>query len=230
VTEYFRLHGPPSDRLSAFDTVEDPYEVSLCPVTSGIHQHRSIRRRGDLALEVKHRKRDQLMIWSFSQPVVHASLLAEFAARGFTGYRLRPAAVRFRDGYLSQDYQELCVTGWAGLARPESGIRLLEDCPGCSYRKYSGLEDASRLIDWSQWTGADFFIVWPMPGYLLITRRVADLLASLAVKSYGLDTLSNRGESSVQARIRRLGFTVGRLSQVFPEDLAEKYGSPLGLE
>jgi hypothetical protein len=221
MAEYFHLDRPASDRLSAFDSVDEPYEVSLCPATSGMSQHRSIRRIHDLELEVKHRKRDELMIWALFGRVVHASLVAEFEKRGFTGFRLRPASVRFRDGYLSHDYYELIVTGWAGLARPESGIRLLEDCPGCGYKKYSGLEDAARLIDWSQWTGDDFFIVWPLPAFTLITARVAETLQSLAVKSYVLGSLRSRELREKPERLRaHFGFSVGRLSQFMPEDVA----------
>src|SRR5205823_4966344 len=105
--EYFRLDGPDS-RLRASKAREGLYEVSLCPATKGMDQHHASRRVGDLALEVKHNNRDQWLISAWLDGiVVHAQLLDEFAKRGFTGYRLRPATVRFRDGYLSYDYSEL---------------------------------------------------------------------------------------------------------------------------
>ena len=106
--EYFRLNGADSQHLLASDTRENPYEVSLCPVTEGMGQHRSIRRVGNLALAVKHSKRNHWLISTWLDGMVfRARLLEEFEKRGFTGYRLRPATVRFRDGYLSHDYSEL---------------------------------------------------------------------------------------------------------------------------
>jgi hypothetical protein len=163
--------------------------------------------------------------------VVHNSITTEFRNRGFTGYRLRPATVRFRDGTVSQEYSELLVTGWAGIARPECGIRLAESCPGCPYKKYTALKDSDQLIDWSEGTGEDFFIVWPLPMFTLVTRRVADALQSLRVKSYQLGTLRALERRFIPDLLTSAaGFTVGALSQFMPDDVAIKYGKALGLE
>lgn len=156
---YFNLTNPDSERLFA-DIIPDMpqpiLELSACPVNSEHYDGR--RHVGEWALQVKHNRRDELIIWQWiSGLVVHKSLLGKFADCGFTGYRLKPATVRFRDGAVSQDYQELIVTGWAGVARPESGIKVVKSCPACRWKKYSGLTDADQLIDWSQWTGEDFF-------------------------------------------------------------------------
>src|SRR5262245_60326480 len=113
--EYFHLGSPESERLHASRAKEAPYEVEYrnC-FEDGTHFH--TRRTTDLALEVKHNKRDELMISSWMGPrVVHNSITAEFRNREFTGYQLRPATVRFRDGTVSQEYSELLVTGWAGI-------------------------------------------------------------------------------------------------------------------
>ena len=83
-----------------------------------------------------------------------------------------------------------------------------------------------NLIDWSQWTGEDFFIVWPMPGFMLITERVAELLLRLKVRSFELRDLYH----DFDQWILNSGYTVSRLSNFLPEDLAIKYGAPIGLE
>jgi hypothetical protein len=132
-----------------------------------------------------------------------------------------PATIRFRDGSESQDYCEVVVTGWAGLAGSGSGIHITEECPACGRKKYSALMDPSQLIKWSQWTGDDFFIVWPIPLFILITERVAEYLKTSKAKSYSL--------TSAQ-KIQGQGFTPGWLSELMPEDLAVKYGCPLGIE
>src|SRR5436190_774981 len=132
MVEYFRLESPDSQRLLASGKRMAPDEITLCPITEGMNQHRCSRAMGDLRLEVKHNDTEQLLIFAWLEsPVVHARLLEEFAKRGFSGYRLRPATVRFRNGDLSCDYSELIVTGWAGVAPPESGIQLIEACSGC---------------------------------------------------------------------------------------------------
>jgi hypothetical protein len=163
--------------------------------------------------------------------VVHASLIEEFEKHEITGYRLRPATVRFRDGYLSKDYSELVVVGWAGVARPESGIRLLTECPGCMRRTYSDLENVDLAIDWSQWSGEDFFVVWPLPMIYLLTKRVADMLNRFKVKHYSLGTLERYAKRPGSTRTPAAGaISVGRLSLTMPEDVAIKNGRPLGLE
>src|SRR5436190_24200098 len=83
--EYFRLNGLDSQRLLASNTRENPYKVSLCPATEGMGQHSAAHRVGDLALEVKHTKRDQWLISAWLDGMdVHARLLEEFEKRGFT--------------------------------------------------------------------------------------------------------------------------------------------------
>jgi hypothetical protein len=223
--EYFELAGSDSHHLSATDTDQNPNEVTLCPATTGWNQHRCSRRVADLELEVRHTRHDEWIVAAFCQGLVmHARLLEEFEKRSLTGYRLRPATVRFRDGSLSREYSQLVVTGWAGVAPPESGIELIEACGQCGYKRYSALERPEHLIDWSQWTGDDFFMVWPLPNYIMITERVASVLRELTVNSYRL-----KDPRQLQQQYS-FGYTVGRLSQYLPEDLASKYGGALGLQ
>ncbi|HLK68686.1 MAG TPA: hypothetical protein VKU19_34885 [Bryobacteraceae bacterium] len=169
------------------------------------------------------------MIWSCRGFLIHSSLLDEFERRGFTGLRCRPALVRFRDGYLSKDYCQAIVAGWGGLARAESGIQLVEGKCHPGYWSYTDLEDASQLIDWHEWSGDDFFIVWPLPNYRMITARVADALASLGVKSYQLGSPSDL-ERRARPKYFASGYSVGPVSEHMPMDVAIKYGKPLGLE
>jgi hypothetical protein len=219
--------GNSRDNTTTVVTADD-WEVTLCPDADfrrpTFHQWDGHRLRTDLAVKVNHSRRDELMIWPWTggKCLVHESLIAEFNAEGLTGYRLKPANVYFRDGHLSGEYRQLVVVGWAGIAMRESGIHVVEGCPSCLHRKYEGLVDAQRLIDWSQWSGDDFFQVWPLNSHIMITERVADLLQARAVKSYCLQKPDNGWG--------RYGFDVGRLSSTMPDDIAKKYGVPLGLE
>jgi len=229
MTTYYILEDPASRTLEAHEAEDVPAKLEWwqCPLN---RDHKGWRRLSDLALEVHHRKHDETLIAYGMKRVIHTSLAEQFEKHGLNGYRLRPATVRFRDGILSKEYLQLIVTGWAGVARPESGIRLIEGCTACPHKKYSPLEDAAQLIDWSQWSGEEFFVVWPVPS-CLVTERVADVLRELKVRSYSIKSpqaLENR--DMPPSMRRRLGFVAGRLSALMPEDVAKKYGAPLGLE
>jgi len=140
--EYYRLAVPHSDRLRATFQIasEDDWEVSPCLAGNPGHGDDGRRLRNNLSVSVKHSKRDERLIFSWPwEPLVHESLIAEFEAQGVTGYRLRPANVRFRDGRLSDEYRQLVVVGWAGIAPEESGIHITGSCPGCHRTQYSGL-------------------------------------------------------------------------------------------
>jgi len=222
--EYRYIYNPEARRLLASD-YENPYRVSVTPGCG----HRTVERVRSM-VEVRHAHRDQWMIWLAAGGVlfVHGELLAEFEKKRISGYRTRPATVRFKDGYESKDYAELVVVGWAGVARPESGIRLLEICPCCHLRRYSGLENAELAIDWSQWSGEDFFVLWPLMDRTLITPRVAELLKLQKVKSYRLASLAMWENRKLPESLR--GFTIPRISVCMPEDVARRIGGSSGLD
>jgi hypothetical protein len=221
---YFSLRGPDSEKLLGNNESYGNRESRPCPITTE-HLDGS-RRVGPLKVKVKHNRRDEKMIWCWAfGTLVHEELLAEIEREGFTGYRTQPAEVTFQNGSVSAEYREFIVTGWAGIALPESGVRIAKSCPGCHWKKYTPITNYERLIDWTQWTGDDFFIVWPMPHWILITDRVAEWLLSHDVKSFQLTSLDDWDQPAGKS-----GFTVGRLSNFLPEDLAIKYGKPLGLE
>ena len=114
------------------------------------------------------------------------------------------------------------------MASPESGVRLLKSCPGCSRKEYGAITNYEKVIDWTQWTGEDFFIVYPMAAYKLCTERVAQWLLGHKVKSFHLEKgFAQRERDSI---LSKYGFLAGRLSSYLPEDLAIKYGKPLRLE
>jgi hypothetical protein len=221
---YFHLRGPDSERLLADNKSYPNREYLRCPLTA---EHLDGDRRiGPLSVEVNHNSRDELVIWCWVEGcVVHKRLLDEYEAQGFTGYRTKPATVRFRDGLVSTDYREFIVTGWAGMALPESGIQVKKDCPACHWKNYTPITNYEKLIDWTKWTGDDFFMVWPLPLFTLVTDRVAQFLLKRKAKSFCLRGLEDRFPT-----VRKFGFTVARLSDFLPEDLAIKYGRPLGLE
>jgi hypothetical protein len=222
---YFNLTYPYAESLWADHNKESLERLRIPCALHPEHLGES-RRIGPLNLEVKHNRRDEMMIWTWSVGV-HERILEGFQREGFTGYRLKPAIVRFRDGLISNEYHELVVTGWAGTVSPESGMQLKETCTACRYRSFTAITDHSKMIDWSQWTGDDFFFVYPFLGRILCTERVAEWLRSNQVKSFRLE--EGFAERARDPIISKLEMTAGKLSNVMPDDIARKYSKVLGL-
>lgn len=239
-SDFYLLRGPGSDRLLAVpEDNPSPGGGEWTPCKAENAHARSVTQPDDRHLDrtarvrVSHNKRDQDLIWT-SPPwpfvVVHDRFVGRIQAEGFSGYSLRPATVRFRDGFLSHEYKRLLVTGWGGLARPESGVRLTWACPYCLRKVYSPLSDPGELIDWKQWNGEDFFIVWPMPSFVFVTGRLAEFLRSSGLNCFSLhasDNLNNLYNTGLP--FGASGFSVGSLGNIFPREMALKYGGPLGI-
>jgi hypothetical protein len=199
-------------------------ECWRCPVYP--ERHRGNRRTSELFVEVMHNRRNESLIFTFTDVLIHSRLADQLTQRGMNGFRTKPASVRFRDGTVSREYCEFLVTGWGGVANPESGVRLIQECPACLVREFSLIEDIDRLIDWGQWSGDDFFFVYPIP-HILITQRAANVLTDLKAKSFKLRKPQTAKEWDPTTPKYLRGH---RLSRRMPLDVARKIGVPLGLE
>src|SRR5215470_6104789 len=124
---FFQFQGPYDSELSAdFQEEFRQWERFPCPVNPN---HDAVRRRtGPLHHFMKHNDRNQQIIWGL-QVAVHKNAIEKLEHQGFTGFRTNPAQVTFRDGVTSNDYLEFIVTGWAGVAPPECGVRVVEKLP-----------------------------------------------------------------------------------------------------
>jgi len=168
------------------------------------------------------------VIWTWeSTCLITERVVKIFREAGLTGYELKPATVRFKKqpDKKAPKVWELVVTGWGGMAPPESGIRLVESrhCEGCGRLKlrYKGPCDPTLLIDESQWDGSDFFFVWPFPKFRFVNERVAALVRSEKITGVVLkppEDLENLD-----------GAIVGSLSRRFPDARAKEIGEPLGI-
>ena len=225
MVSFFQFQNPSAlELLSDLEKELKHYEYRKFPECG----HKSGYRKGELRyFYVKHNDRSEHIIWG-SDVAVHASVIEQFEREGFTGFRTQPAKVTFLDGQTSDEYREFTVTGWAGVVRPESGMRLLDNCPMCLRKNYGPITDFDHVIDWDQWTGEDFFFVWPLTGHRLCTERAAKWLEASGIRSF----LLGRGFELLEKEKKSLYFGIprGRLSKYLPEDLAIKYGRPLGLE
>lgn len=53
---------------------------------------------------------------------------------------------------------ELAVTGTAGKAHADSGIRVLERCEACGAVESSSFRSNGIIVDEERWDGSDFFL------------------------------------------------------------------------
>jgi hypothetical protein len=219
---YHELESTGSDRLRAYRDKRE-WIVDKCPVNEK-HVDGGTQ-IGDASFYVKHNYRNQMIVWAVHDCLIHEELLDKFTDEGFTGFRTQPAKLRYSDGKITTSYKVLIVTGWAGIVLPDSGMKIIEECPNCHWKVYSPISNYESIVDWSQWTGDDFFIVYPLVGRILVTERVGEFLKKEKVKSYLLHDLKDEPDI-----IREQPTYANRLSTRFPKDLAIKYGRPLGIE
>ena len=102
------------------------------------------------------------------------------------------------------------------MAASASGVRVLEECPYCKRRIFSGYTDAEKLFDVNAWDSSDVFTIWPLPRYVLATERVCDLIAEHRFS--GVKALSIRNLPKVVAGT----LTPGNLRDWFEEDRARQ--------
>jgi hypothetical protein len=100
-----------------------------------------------------------------------------FRKAKLSGFEFEPAEVYYprREAPAIEEYAELCVTGWGGIASPKSGIALIDYCPGCNRQKYR-LPYLERVIDEASWDGSDFFKVWPLTQYVFCSEAAHSVI------------------------------------------------------
>jgi hypothetical protein len=114
------------------------------------------------------------------------------------------------------------VLGWGGIARAESGVRLVEKCEGCGRQQFTRVTDWSKVFDEASWDGSDAFMIWPMVNSIFITDRFVSVLNRHKFKyarCIEIETL----------KLVDYGFAIGPLSQYMSDDLARDRGEPRGL-
>jgi hypothetical protein len=158
------------------------FETLFCPIDDG-HQ-RAGKRLSNLSVSLP-RPPVEDFVWTWlSDCLIKDSVLELFKKNGFSGFDVKPVRAIFkRSDTEPPPLWELLETGSGGIAPPESGIRFIGSCPGCSFRSYSAWTDPERLIDQSQWDGSDFFSVWPVHK-LFITERVMRAIRDNKLKGY----------------------------------------------
>lgn len=214
------LNPPTKTSTLAVVADEGPdYETIHCPKFPG-HQRPGARQS---ALHVRVPGPAGDIVWTWQSDCLFSERLIEIARlAGLSGATFRPAHVTDKRGEpLAQRYEELVVTGWGGIAPEESGVQLKERCSACGLLVYSCFTDPTKLVDERQWDGSDFFIVWPLPGFILLSERAAMILEASRAGPMHIGPLD---------KLRCIGqITPGRLSYWMPIERARDLGKELDI-
>jgi hypothetical protein len=114
----------------------------------------------------------------FGDVIISKEICKKLCKAQFSGFCFQ--SVKFystSETPFGRDSVELKVIAWGGHARKESGIELIDECPGCKRRVYSGYEAPAETFDVDEWDGSDAFRIWPVSGHIFITRELRDWAA-----------------------------------------------------
>lgn len=201
----------------------DSDEMVDCPVNPD-HRHNGKRVKDLCVVLPEVDVQDFVWTWQ-SECLIQDRVLQLFRDHGFTGFEVKPVEARFvKSTRKPPKLWELIVTGWAGIAKPESGIQLNEakSCKACGNLEYSGLVNPQELIDKNTWDGSDFFIVWPMTKFIFITDRVVNFVRKSKLVGGIIVPLSEMKKTG------DLSPNLLRYNRM-PDERSRQIGEPLGL-
>ncbi len=220
---FWCLRGAEStSKLAEWVSSEMGLESIICPRHDG-HQ-RPGKRLTNLSVALRGNVVEDFVWTWYSECLIQDHVLELFQKNAITGVEVKPVKAVFkrRTDRVPPRLWEIVVTGWAGMAPPESGIMVKDRCEACNLARYSGCTSLGKLIDISQWDGSDVFMVWPLPKFRFVTDRVAHLIRENRLTGVELRRPEELGDLS-------RGFGPGRLSYWMPEARARELGEPLGI-
>jgi len=223
--EFWHLAHPNSTvRNAEWMPGEIELEKVVCPIEKG-HQ-RGGKRLTNLSIALRGGAVEDFVWTWLSECLLQERVLELFRTNGFTGFDVKPVKAKFKHAsdHDPPRLSELIVTGWAGMASAESGIKLTKECPACGLLRYSRCENPGKLIDVSQWDGSDFFMVWPLPKFIFVTERVAKAIRDNQLTGAVLERPADLSFGMAP------GFGPGRLSYRMPEQRARELGGALGID
>jgi len=188
-----------------------------CPVDA---QHPTGRagRACDLQITLSSDKVGDFVWTWYSECLLTDRVLHLFEKAEIRGFQTKPVTVTGVKRGLVKNVprlHELVVTGWGGEIRNESGIKVVERCPGCGRTVYGAVLDWTKAIDESRWDGSDLFMLWPLPKFIFVTENVGRLIAEKDLKG------------SKATPLRKMtrdvdGCMAGRLDEYFSPEVARR--------
>lgn len=230
-SRFWEMRMPESldEKFRAEWTEEVHLEHVVCPVNA---KHRRAGKRITNLSVVLHSSEVFDVMWTWgNECLIQQHVFEALKRHSFSGFQVKPAEARFERADASSPPRlwELVVTGWSGVAPPESGIRIdaAKSCTSCGHIKYTSPTDYSHLIDETKWDGSDFFMVWPMPKHIFVTNRVREFMQGMKYRAVAFVEPKNLKPKS--ALLSDIGFSPGKLSYWMPDDRARELGEPLGI-
>lgn len=228
MTRFYEFHYKDTDPVIKIDQDAIIGDKKPCPLEPERHSGTGWYRINDLVVKLKSPKvRDISSTWH-NDYLITDRVASLFKDAGFTGYSLRhvdvrlPRSVRY-EGIRSPVLWEFKVHGWGGVAPVSSGIKLVTRCSVCNFTLYTPLLYPEKLIDESQWDGSDFFLVWPLPRFILVTERVKAFVEGHRLQGVNLIPVEHM-------RCDKYGFSPGRLRYHMDPKRAKKLGGHLGID
>lgn len=200
------------DQLVHADAMET--ETTLCPLNAGLPSQHTMKQRWSSPIKAVGPVRPMTDFeWTvYNDILVNRETAETFRSAGFSGMEFRPAEIfTTTQTPIGREVYELKVTGWGGIACPESGVHVVEECPRCKRQVFSGSTNPQKLFSLEAWDGSDFFIIWPMPRYTFITGRVADLISKFKFSGVRVNPLDQFPQSISG------GYTPGHLHDWFDD-------------
>ena len=103
-------------------------------------------------------------------------VVAAMAEAGLTGWLSTPASIRLRDGRVIDEYHEMRVAGFAGIAPPASGCKIAWRCSACGHREYAPGFRRDRAAASIAVPDRDFWVIWPNSRMIYCSKRARDML------------------------------------------------------
>jgi hypothetical protein len=223
LSRFFVLSPP--ERMGRLAEWNDSVEVAsiVCPTHAG--HRRPGRRVSPLAVVLPDAEvADFVWTWA-GELMVREQVANDLIDEGITGIVLDPVAVSLRRGGApAPPLFEVRVTGWGGVAPEESGASLnrTKSCAECGLLIYTPFTNAAMLVPENQWDGSDVFLLWPLPRYVFVTRRVVELIRAKGWKGVSIVPAEELESTATE-------LSPGRLSFYMPMERAIELGSVAGI-
>jgi len=151
-----------------------PFITVKCPKYPG-YQRGERDFNVNLWIDIKKPKLGDFVSTVYSDWLITDRVAGIFKAHNITGYRLQP--VKVCNMKLDFNLWELIVTGSAGRAHPDSGLKLRLHCEYCGLTRYTPIKKRIGIIvDEKQWDGSDIFTIVEYWKYVLVTEKVKRII------------------------------------------------------
>lgn len=247
--QFWRLTWPSKPSVEVDWAADVEYvPVGLCPVDP---THMYSKRSDPLRIEIPRTRVYECQWGAPGECIITDPVLSALRDKGITGFDVQTVEANWRvrnrlpdptkedlgdyRGHISRkvaaglpaipDLWELKVRGWGGFLPESTGVQLTDFCQGCGALTYSKWPTGQFRVDETKWDGSDIFMAWPIPLYILISDRLAQLIRSMRWKGARIIRLQEiPGADSISDTL-----SPGPLTSHMADHLARQRGEPRGL-